>query len=349
VSSPSILIVGAGAVGQAYALGLQRAGARVSFFVKPHHVDRLKKGIPVQEVGLLSVGPLEDLRDVELLTDWSAVAERSFHSIWLAVDGTALLGDWVEAMATARGSAAVVAFQTGVGGRERLAALIPDDALAIGMIPFLAWWAPLNPAADLPAFDPPDPPRMRVWHPPLMRTPLSGPAQLVATLVGLLRAGGLPATVVDNADATSSMGSAVLLPIIAGLEVAGWSLRGFASGPQPTLVMKAVQQAQQIAAASQGIRPSRLAGTFLLRPALLRLGARVAPWFTPLDLETYLQVHFTKVGAQTSHTLRALIESAAAAAESPGLPADALSKLATRLDEVRSRALEGHGEEVGDD
>ena len=340
MSAPAILIVGAGAVGQAYALGLQRAGARVSFFVKPHHVDALQKGIPVQEVGLLSVGPLEDLSDVELLTDWSEVAERSFHSIWLAVDGTALLGDWLEQMAAARGRAAVVAFQAGVGGRKRLLSVIPDDELAMGMIPFLSWWAPLDPDAELPAFDPPAPPRMRVWHPPLMRTPLSGAAGLVTDLVQLLRAGGLPATVVDNAAAAGSMGSAVLLPIIAGLELAGWSLKRFASGSEPALVMKAVQQARPIAAASQGVQASRLVDALLLRPALLRLGARVAPWFVPLDLETYLRVHFTKVGAQTAHTLRVLIDTAA----ERGMDAAALSTLSGQLDELRARALEDGGQ-----
>jgi len=325
-----ILIVGAGAVGQAYALALQRAGVQVSFLVKPHHVEGLQQGVPVQEVGLLSVGPLEDLSGVELITDWSSAAELDFHSIWLAVDGTALMGDWLEELAEARGQAAVVAFQTGVGGRERLRSLIPDDALVVGMIPFLAWWAPLDVEAPLPSFDPPTPPRMRIWHPPLMRTPLSGPAALVADLVQLLRAGGLPASSVENAAATGSMGTAVLLPTIAGLEVAGWSLRGFAGGQVPVLVMRAVQQARAVAASITGVRSPGLDG-WLLRPIVLRLAARLAPWFTPLDLETYLRVHFTKVGAQTSHTLSGLIEEGT----TRSLPVDALSQLADRLKQSR--------------
>jgi len=330
MSQTRILIVGAGAVGQAYALGLQRAGVEVSFFVKPHHVERLKKGIPVQEVGLMSVGPLEDLSDVALLTDWDAVAGQTFHSIWLAVDGTALMGDWLEAMSKARGTAAVVAFQTGVGGRERLRALVPEDALVVGMIPFLAWWAPLDPTAEPPAFDPPDPPRMRIWHPPLMRTPLSGRAALVAELVGLLRAGGLSAKAVDNAAATGSMGTAALLPTIAGLEVAGWSLKGFAGGPVPDLVVKAVTEARTVASAITGTT-ARGPAMWLLRPTVLRLVVRLAPLFAPLDLQTYLKVHFTKVGVQTLHTLHGLLDEAG----SRGLPAASLSSLARQLEAAR--------------
>ena len=74
------------------------------------------------------------------------------------------------------------------------------------------------------------------------------------------------------------------------------------------------------------------AGAFLV-PAFLRLGVLAAPIAAPLDLETYLRVHFTKVGEQT----RILLAGYAERARSHGLPYDAIEAIVRGLEDLPER------------
>ncbi len=58
----------------------------------------------------------------------------------------------------------------------------------------------------------------------------------------------------------------------------------------------------------------------LLRPMLFKLLLPVAARLTPFDLETYLKVHFTKVGAQTRMMMRTYVD----LGRSAGLPVEHL-------------------------
>ena len=321
-----MLVVGAGAVGQAYALALSRAGAEVCFFIKPHHEARLATGMPIREVGLFRQGPLMELSDLPRIHDWQQVADTEWHSIWLAVDSTALHGDWVGALGQARGDASIVLFQTGTSARDHLTATVPHSVRVSGMIPFLAWWSPLEPHASQA-----DPPHMCVWHPPLMHTPLSGPVERVNAVAALLRSGGFGARTLENAAVQGAMGSAVLLPTIAGLELHGWRLRALTIRKNLEPVLTAIAEAQVLTAHIHGVSAPP---PWLLQPMLVALGARLAPLVVPLDLETYLRVHFTKVGAQTTAALADLC----AAAEAIDTPTPALTALLDALQEQRAKA-----------
>ncbi len=323
MTGPAVLVVGAGAVGQAYALALRAGGAAVSFFIKPHHEARLADGMPIRDVGLFSVGPIEDLADRPRISDWADVAQREWHSIWLAVDSTALQGDWVADLARARGDATVVAFQTGTASKDQLSAHVPIDAIVSAMIPFIAWWSPLSPSEPTP-----DGPHMQVWHPPGMATPLSGPLERVHDIERLLLQGGLSVEVIANAAARGAMGSSVLLPTIAGLEVAGWDLTTLTRKNHLNGVLAAISEAQRIASHLHGVSPPP---TWMMRPWLIALLARMAPRVAPFDLPTYLRVHFTKVGAQTAASLTDLEARGAAL----GWPTPALTALRTNLEATR--------------
>ena len=65
----------------------------------------------------------------------------------------------------------------------------------------------------------------------------------------------------------------------------------------------------------------------MLKPLVFRLATRIAPALAPLDLETYLRVHFTKVGAQTLASLSDLVTTA----KTHNLPSDALAQLQGHL------------------
>jgi len=192
------------------------------------------------------------------------------------------------------------------------------------MIPFLAWWGPLEPGGEGA-----DAPHMCVWHPPGMATPLSGPVDRVEGIAALLRAGGLRARVLANAAAQGAMGSATLLPTIAGLEVHGWKLTTLTRRANLRPVLDAIVEAQHITARVHAV-PAPPA--WLLQPWWIALLARIAPIVVPLELETYLRVHFTKVGAQTASALADLRTTAEALdIETPGL-----NRLHTALCQARA-------------
>ncbi|MCA9540524.1 MAG: hypothetical protein KC620_16605, partial [Myxococcales bacterium] len=65
----------------------------------------------------------------------------------------------------------------------------------------------------------------------------------------------------------------------------------------------------------------------LARTWLYRVAFRLGPLFVPLDLQTYLRVHFEKVGPQTREMLRRYAERA----EAQGTLAPALRALTEQL------------------
>jgi 2-dehydropantoate 2-reductase len=128
------------------------------------------------------------------------------------------------------------------------------------------------------------------------------------------------AKVVDDAVALGSFGGAALQSMIGALELAGWS---FARWPE-TLPLGAAsaQQALAIAGAQLG-RPAPAALRWAMRPLAIRAALPALRALFPADLETYLRVHFTKVGDQTVSSLGRLVDEG----RSRGLPTDRMEAL----------------------
>jgi 2-dehydropantoate 2-reductase len=126
-------------------------------------------------------------------------------------------------------------------------------------------------------------------------------------------------------------GAAVLLPAIASLEVAGWSLRRMAEAEHSARAAGAIAEAVAASkpAGSTGPNPASL-----IAPWSIGLGARLAPIAMPFDIETYLRVHFTKVGPQT----RLILDDLRARAARRGLGHQRLDELASRLAELHPGA-----------
>jgi 2-dehydropantoate 2-reductase len=316
-----VLVVGAGAVGVSYAHVFARAGARVSFFVRAPRVEQTRAGLALHELTTRGRVTTHELRPHEVLSTASEVSARRFDQVWLTVPSTALDGEWLPALCDAAGDATVVALQPGLRDRAKIADAAGEHRVVAGVIVLVAW------QGGLPG-EPLDGEGVRCWYPPLVPTPVSG--ERADAVRGLLVAGGVRARVVRDAAAQAAPGAALLQAAVAGVECAGWSLRAFARGPFLPLALRAGRQAAAIAAASVGVRPS--AALSLARPWLLRLVTPLAPRVFPGDLEAYLRVHFTKVGAQTA---RAFAEYQERAAEL-GLPADEVRALADALTDART-------------
>ena len=319
----NILLVGAGAVGQIYGVHLQRGGARVAFFVKPKYRDELARdGMPLWPLQGRDKKKLNTFRDFDLVTTPDEIrAAGPFDQVWMCMSSTALKGPWLPPLLAAIGDATVVSLPPGVEDATYIAARLPEGEargaarVVRGLITMISYHRPLT-------GEQPPTPAMAYYRPP-GKNPFSGPADRVGPVVAALNAGGWPAKAVPDVSRATAMGSAMMMPVIAGLEVAGWQFRAFGRGEAIRLASAALRQTTQIAA--PGFRRGfvRLFATRLNLRAVL-FWARV---FLPLPLETYLAYHFTKVGDQTRAQLQAAITRGRAA----GQPVDAIEALLSRL------------------
>ncbi len=309
----NILMVGAGAVGQAYGFHLQRAGHRVTFLVKPHYVDALKTGLDVHCLNGRAQGSYRFNHFACLTLD--EVGDESWDQVWLCMSSTALQGGWLETLSLRVDDALIVMLQPGLFDREYVLNYVTADRLVQGMIGLVSFKAPLPGSTRSPG--------MTWWFPPLGPSLFSGPVSITQEVVNSLKSGGCPAKRVRDVAEFGGFGSAVLMPLIAALECAQWSLSALRSGPQLALASGAARQATQLARPGQ----RRVIAWCVTQPLVLRLILTVAPMVTPFNLEEMLKSHFTKVGDQT----RAMLEKYLVLASERDEPSDAIAKLTGAL------------------
>lgn len=292
-----VLIFGLGAVGVAHGLALQRAGATVGALVREHHRERLEAGISVREIGLFQRrGTWHTLKPSVVHTDPSQVDPTAWDLILVTLPSDALRAPTVCAWITDLSSLPMILLSPGVDDKAHVTALRGGAEPTSGFIGFLSWHAPL------PGEEGPE--HTALWLPVAAPSAFAGPE--AARYVAWVKKGGMPAKVVDEVG-TRSIASTVLLPFVAALESVGWRLARM-GGAHGKLFRQASSEALEVYAHSLGVRPPVALRWIphLLHPVLLRVAHALAP----LDLETYLQVHFSKVGGQTSHALAGWIERA---------------------------------------
>jgi 2-dehydropantoate 2-reductase len=311
---PRVLLVGAGAVGQVFGKYLQAAGCELAFFVKEKYADEARRGYTLYELGLLEkeYEPVT-FSGFGVHTSMEEVAGQRWDQVWLCVSSTALrAGGWVGELARATGEATWVMLQPALDDRDWLLQWLPAERLVSGMIPFLSFHAPLKPGDRVPR------PGTAFWMPPLSRGLFSGPPERLEQVVRTLRAGHYPASRTGDVARTAAIPTAVLTTFVDALEAAGWSFERFLQRESLERMTQASREAVRIAAwRTQG---SASAVLRLLRPAFFKLLLPVASGLAPVDLETYLKVHFTKVGEQTRLMLRTYVD----LGRSAGLPVEHL-------------------------
>ncbi len=299
-TSPRVLLVGAGAVGQVFGKYLQAAGCEVSFLVKEKYAEEARRGYTLLELGMFRKAPRPSVfSGFGVLVSAQEVAARTWDQVWLCVSSTALReGSWVAELVQATGDATWVMLQPSPDDQDWLLQWVPPGQLISGMIPFISFHAPLKSGEALG-------PGTAYWFPPLTPGPFSGPPERLAQVVQVLRAGRYPAQRHRDAARAAAIPSAVLIAFVDALEAAGWSFERFLSRESLARFQEAAREAVRIAAWRVGMSASAVLP--LLRPALFRLLLPLASRAAPFDLETYLRVHFTKVGAQTRLMLRTYV------------------------------------------
>jgi 2-dehydropantoate 2-reductase len=322
------LVVGAGAVGQAYARHLQLGGAEVTFFVRDKYRATLERGLDMY--WLNAPRPTEPVRfeTFSIVTQPHEVAARRFDQVYLTVSSPALAGPWLRELIAATGDATIIALEPGADDRAvLLAAGVPVERLVQGMITLISYSAPLPGETRFPK------PGMAYWFPPMAPAPHSGPRERTAAVVRALRAGKLPSKVHRDVPATVAFPSAVLMPYLIALESAGWSFRELGRGPAIALGASAAREALAITAATTG-RRTPFGARAIARPTLLRLALWFGRRVIPLPLEIYLREHFTKVHAQTIEFMEGYI----AKGKKAGVSVAALEELLASVEPAHAPA-----------
>lgn len=295
--SLNILLVGAGAVGQAYGFHLQRAGHQVTFAVKPHYVDALAAGLDVRCLNGSQEGA-HTFSDFNCLS-LSEISGSHWDQVWLCMSSPALRSGFLEALVGSVGDAAVVMLQPGLDDRDYVLRWVPEERLCCGLIGLVSYPGPLGASEGTKT--------MTWWFPPFGPSRFSGADSIVRTVVKSLRQGGCPARRVNDVRAFGALGSGVLMPVVAGLELAGWSFKTMVASGGLVRVCGAAREATQLAAPGR----SRVLVSLITTPFILRSVLRVARWAAPFDLEAMLALHFTKVGDQTREMLERYLRLAA--------------------------------------
>ena len=313
-----VLIVGAGAVGQTYARHLQMGGAQISFFVRERYVQAAGRG--------WTMYPLNRGKEPEPLTFYGyetystveEVAEQKWDQVWLCMSSTGLRSGWIDDFLPAIGEATLVMLQPGLKDREYILARFPEERLVAGLIGIIAYQAPLKGER----FE-------RVgtayWFPPLAASTFSGPRALVDSVLKTMRLGRCPVMRVRNVSLQIALASSMFMPIITALEGAGWSFDKLKRSPLLNTGIAAGREALVIAAAHAGRRPP--IRRYFFRAFLIKLILFFGPRVVPFPLETYLQVHFSKVGDQT----RSMMQMYREEGRSRGLSTTALDALTEQV------------------
>jgi hypothetical protein len=314
------LIVGAGAVGQVYGRHLQAGGADVGFLVKPAHADQARAGFtlyPLNRSRARRAQP-EQMTGFEIFTGREAVAKQTWDQVYLTVSSPALrAGNWFAELAPAIASATLVLLQPGPEDRAFVMRSLPPGQIVDGLITAVCYRAPMPvEAGRFPR------PGVAYWFPPLARCLLSGAPPRVGPVLAALRAGRLPARRVPDVHALAPFVTALFMPVLAVLEQAGWSFQQLRQGDRLRRAFRAGREAVRVAARREGRSPPL--GLNLIGPWAVRALMRLGPLVTPMDLQSYLQVHFTKVGEQTRDILRHYVDGGRAA----GLPVETLQNVA---------------------
>ena len=312
-----VLVVGAGAVGQVYALCLARGGAKVSFHVRARHQDALRAGTTLYPLTRRDRRERAELRVEGVLTTLDEVRATRWSAVFLCVPSTAIDDAWIAELAAATPGAIVVALSPGIASLECVRRHVPAELVVPGLIGMIAYEAPLpGEHVDVPGI---------AFYLPRLSPSAFGGAR-AKEIVEALRKGGCPAVVKPDVESAQAFGTSVLMPAIVALEAAGWSLGALRRGPMVAVAAAGAREAIRVVSRSLGVAPPFF--RFFVRAWVLRVVLLFAPRFVPLDLEVYLAHHFGKVRPQTCELLLGYRD----AARKLGIDAPALAELSSVIE-----------------
>ena len=310
MSSPRILIVGSGAVGAIYGHYLSRAGCHVRYLVRNIASPSCQMPRQLHRIGLLG-GTTSTLQNLRIQT----IGDSGWDQVWLCLPSDALDSEWLKTeLARVGTTSPVILWSPTLEDRQRLHQLHRAE-ITLGLIGLVSYQSPL-PGDDSPS------PGIAYLAPP--RSAVLENSSAGEDAASWLKRGGLSCTTHAHLPALAARLSSALIPLIAALEISGWSISTLRQSKWLTTADHARQEAQRIGENFLRIQHRhRVPGRHLLVRGALRL----APALSPFPLETYLHYHFGKVGTQT----RLMLDTWLSKAQHQDEPAPALTALRTAL------------------
>ena len=302
----NILIVGAGAVGSVFGYHLQNGGAKISYLVKPNHLDSMKNGIQLYLKKTASKKS-KSIRFTNYQVYSNAKEYASFHFdyVILTMPSNSLVGNWLPELLDLLGKKMVlVSLQPGMKDQEYILGLgkLGPDRLLIGSIPIVSYLAPL-PGETI------TPPGYVSWTPPGQKVILQGPIEKAESLAAVFSHGEMPSKALNSMVQISIVPSIFLQILVASLESNEWCFKRLFRKGNLEITSKAISQAIPIAAAMSKIpNPMKIPIVwFFTKPFVIKFILKQAKWVVPFDFEAYMKVHFTKVGEQMHQGMKLLI------------------------------------------
>lgn len=308
-----VVIVGAGSVGQVYAYALQHGGADVSLFVKDKYRASLAQGFDLYALNL-GREPLH-VTIPSILSSVNEVRAEVWDAVILCIPTNGIRSPDFPALLQATGNATVLSMIPGENVEQEITRFIPNDRFLNGIIGIISYPAPL-PGESLVK------PGTAFWNAPFASSVISGSKDRALPLVKIFKKGGLPFQFKDRKD-LDPFGEPLLRVFIASLRRSGWTFASFLQKDEQRIFRAALDEAMTVVEKRNGKK--RL---FFLKwnlTPLFRLLQMCSRLLAPFDMETYLRVHFTKVGIQMQEGVHFLIKEAGQLA----LPSDNLRLLST--------------------
>jgi hypothetical protein len=292
-----ILIVGSGAVGQVFGLALQEAGVELALYDRPETVEKLRHAFSAGGLRLYQMpGSRRQAPSIRLLKEYHVVDDvnacRDFapDQIWFTVPSPAYYTEWFRKFVQSVPSHRVVCFIPEGGRPEFIPADSPVDRFVFGGTTFMAWQGDLNGRPE-------EADSVHFYRSP-MGIPLAGTETACQPVKEVLKNAGFAASISGPDTHMQAAVTAGMTAFVTGLELAGWSLRGFRKSPWRIQSAHAGQEAILSQVQKAGLIPRLLAGT-LSSPGGFYFIAWTLPFLFPFDIQKYLQYHYIKTRNQS--------------------------------------------------
>ena len=294
----SILIVGAGAVGQVYAYHLAKAGYQVHLLLREKYIAEAKQGFTLYHLNQdkKRQQPIS-FNDFMCHSNWDSVAQQTIDQVWLCVSSTALAHVDLLAMKAAIKQATVMVLQPDPADVQRVKQVFDSAQVVAGMINMISYYAPLA-GESVPKEG------VAFWILPVVPMPVEGAPQALAEVLAVLKSAKIPAVAQENFAAKNVHASSFLMVFLAVLELSDWQFKQLSANK--SLLKTMINAQQEVFSALQaeyGTKPN-IALTCLktwMMPMILKVAQHIAP----LNMEVYMKAHFLKVREQTLMLLQA--------------------------------------------
>ncbi len=323
-----ILIVGCGAVGQAWGFFLQEAGVELGLYDRPAVAQKLSEALKQGGLPLFQVtrsyrrDPIAHrLERFRVIADAAEARQFAPDQIWFTVPSPAYYTGWFREFLKEVPSQRVVCFIP-EGGRPELMPKGGAERMVFGGTAFMAWQGGPEAGGGRAG-------GINFWKPPL-GIPLAGSKEGCRDVGQILKQAGFGYTAGKADSRAQAATTAAMTPFVAGLELSGWSLREYRRSAWLARAAGACREAilGQLPAAG-GIQRALLGESVLA--AAFHLVAVFLPLMVPFELEKYLKYHYTKTREQSIGLLELFIRDG----ERRNLPVEKIRGLL--------RAMRGHG------